>query len=208
MIHKITLERSLMYVEQHHIESFCSMVDKMSAFNYIIKESSIAKEEDLWNIVFTVWLLLLPDKYGITESAQKSINYSSVFVVLNVLKNDPHFQALKNRSNVTEELNYLSALLIANGMNTWALNVVEKHSMEDIFERNKNRLFFEMHKRSKKEIQIFLQAQVKFVKAAIKELSSTNSFEELVKKCCNDANVLYIVHFGKQNNGVKSNGLY
>lgn len=203
MIDKISSDRSLMYIQQHHIESFCSVADKMHEFRYIIKESSMAAEEDIWNIVFTIWLLLLPDKYKIIESAEKSLYYSSAFIILNILKNDPHFQALRNRSNGTEELNYLASLIIAKGINAWILNVTEKHKITDIIERNKTRIFFESHKESKQEVQTFLQDQAKFVKAAIKELNSSNSFAELIKQCCNDACVLHIVHFGQQNNSGK-----
>lgn len=200
MLEEILKDRSLMYIQKEHVEAFCSIRDKMPEFKYIIKESAVAVEEDVWNIVFTIWLLLLPDKYKIIESVEKSLHYSSVFLVLNILKKNPHFQALRKQSNGTKELNYLASLIITNGINKWTRKIIEDHNITHILERTREHTFFESHKRTKEEVQIFLQDQAKFVKAAVKELSSSDYFTEIIKKCCNDAYALHIVHFGKQNN--------
>lgn len=191
MGHEITIDKSLMCIQQHHIDAFNSTADKMYEFNYILKESAFAREKDKWNIVFTIWLLLLPDKHGIIESVEKTLHYSSVFVVLNALKSNSYFQSLRKRSNGTKELNYLASLIIANGIDTWVLKVMEKYNITDIMERNKKHIFFEVHNQPKEEVQIFLQDQATLAKAAIKEIHSSDSFEELIKKCCTDAYTLY-----------------
>lgn len=185
MINKITIERSLMYVQQHHIDTFVEIHGGMSKFWYIIEKHEANAEDDVWNLVFNVWVLLMPDKSKVIQSVEKSLYYSANYVVLEALMSDANFQNLKKRSNGNETLNFLSAVMIASGIWTWILNVLEKYSLTDIAERNKKRVFHESHKRAESEIEIHLQDQARLTKAVVKELS-TNSFKEKIKKCCND----------------------
>lgn len=82
----------------------------------IVEKGEVTSEDDAWNMVFNVWLLLLPDKFQIIPLAEKSLYYPANFVILEALKSDNSFQSLEKRSNGNEELTFLSALIIANGI--------------------------------------------------------------------------------------------
>lgn len=194
---KISIERSLFYIQQQHIEKFNWLAEKMAKFNSIINGGGITRD-DAWIVAFNIWALLLPDKYKIIESVDKTLYYSTNFLLLNTIRQHSHFQKIKKHPKTTDELKYLTSLFIANGTNKWALELMEKYMILDIAEKNKKRCFFDSHKGSEEEIQAFLREQSRLVKAVVKELSTTNSFEQLIKKCCDDAYSLYKENFINQ----------
>lgn len=195
MYREITVDRSLLYIEQHHVDTFLSIAEKMDEYSYLVKEGGISKE-DAWIVAFNAWLMLLPDESHIVQSVDKMLYYSSNFLIYNALKEDIHFQNLKQRSDATPELFYLSSLCIATGINEWILYVLEKYNLSDMINRLKKSKYFDAHKRPENEIQLFMVDQAKFVKAAVMELS-TNSLSEVIKKCCDDAYFLYLDKYPK-----------
>lgn len=197
MINKITVERSLMYVQQYHIDNFFAIAEKMEKFWYIVTQKRVVTtEDDAWNMVFNTWVLLLPDEFQIIQSVEKSMYYSSNFFIFDNLKNDSCFQNLKNRSNGNEELTFISACIIARGLSTWTLyDVLEKNNLTDIIERINKRIYHDSHIGTKLELEVILQDQAQFTKAAVKELSTSNSFEERIKNCCQEAYELYVENY-------------
>lgn len=196
-INSITVERSLMYVQQHHINHFLTVGERMEKFWYIIKKGRvITTEDDAWNMAFNVWILLLPDDYQIIQSVEKSIYYASNFLIFDELKKDSNFQTLKRRSNGNEELSFISACLLARCLATWSLNdVMKKNNLTDIIERIDKRIYHDSHIGSEREIEIYLQDQALFTKAAVKELRTTDSFKERIKNCCQEAYQLYLNNY-------------
>ena len=66
MYNEITVDRSLLYIDQHHVDTFKSLAKKMSQFNFIIEDGGLRKK-DAWVIAFNTWLMLLPDKYNLSN---------------------------------------------------------------------------------------------------------------------------------------------
>ncbi|QBK26259.1 hypothetical protein [Ureibacillus thermophilus] len=190
MYREITVDRSLLYIEQYHIDTFNELAKKYSQFNYLVKEGAL-NLIDAWIIAFNIWLLLLPDKYHIIHSAGKTLFYSSNFVILTALEENIHINQLKARENRPELLYYIISLQLATGINRWILHVMLKHDLTDMIERNKNRVYFDAHLGTKEEIQIFLENQSRFVKAAVKELNSTNSFDKMIRRSINESHNVY-----------------
>lgn len=188
-----------MYVQQYHIDQFLAVAERMEKFWYIVKKSRVVTtEDDAWNMVFNVWVLLLPDECQIIQSVEKSIYYSSNFLMFDELSRDSHFQHLKDRSHGNEELAFISACTIARGLSTWALNdVLKKNNLTDIIERINNRIYHDSHIGTKQELEIYLQDQAYFTKAAVKELHTTHSFKERIKSCCKNAYELYVENYVK-----------
>lgn len=198
MYREITVDRSILYIEQCHVDKFIELAQEHEAFNHHLKECGLSRK-DAWIIAFNIWLLLLPDECNIIQTAEKTIYYSSNFIILNAIKDNVHFKNLKRRKDRPESLYYLTALKITSGLNEWYGYVMKKYELNDIFKRNKERIYFDSHKGTKKEVQQFLEDQAKFVKAAVKELNSSDSFEKMIKKACDEAFFLYKDHFIKKN---------
>lgn len=195
MYKEITVDRSLLYIEQHHVDTFLSIAKEMDEFSYLVKEGGIS-QEDAWIIAFNAWLMLLPDKHHIIQSVDKMLYYSSNFLIYNAVKDNIHFQNLKHRKDATPELFYISSLYLASGINEWILYVLTKYNQVDMLNRLKINKYFDAHKRTDKELQLFVVDQAKFVKIAVKELS-TNTLSDKIKKCCDDAYFLYMDKFLK-----------
>ncbi|MEK4284704.1 hypothetical protein [Ureibacillus sp. FSL K6-0165] len=193
MYRKITVERSILYIEQYHVDKFIDLAKQNSQFNYLVKEGAL-NTIDAWIIAFNIWLLLLPNKYNIIHSAEKTLYYSSNFVILNALQDNVHFNQLKFRENRPELLYYIMSLQLATGLNEWILRVMIKHDLTYMIERNKKRIYFDAHLGSEDEIQSFLEDQSKFVKAAVKELHSTNSFDRMIRNAIDEAYKVYNKH--------------
>lgn len=196
----ITVDRSILYIEQEHVDKFIDLAEKHEAFNHHLKEGGVSKK-DAWIIAFNIWLLLLPDECNIIQTAEKTIYYSSNFLILNAIKDNVHFKNLKRRKERPESLYYLTALTITSGLNEWYAYVMEKYELDDIFERNQDRIYFDSHKGTKKEVQQFLEDQARFVKVAVKELNSTDSFNDMIKKACDEAFFIYKDYFVKNRVG-------
>ncbi|MED3660708.1 hypothetical protein NST62_05305 [Ureibacillus sp. FSL K6-8385] len=190
MYREITVDRSILYIEQYHIDQFNNLAKKYSEFNHLVKEGAL-NIIDAWIIAFNIWLLLLPEKYHIIHSAEKTLYYSSNFVILNALQENVHFNQLKARENRPELLYYIISLQMATGLNQWILDVMKKNHLSYMAERNKHHIYFDSHLGSEKEIQRFLEDQSKFVKAAVKELNSTDTFDKMIKQSIDEAYKVY-----------------
>ena len=184
MKENITVDRSLLYIQQHHVELFTSTAHEMKEFEYLIKSFAL-KENDAWIIAFNIWLLLLPDKNDIIYSAEKTLYYPANFLLMNELDLNPSFQQFKRFQHPKRTI-FIASLSIANGLNEWIYLVLEKYDLMDIHERGKDRRYFDSHLGNPEDLKILAENQARFVKASVKELK-TNSFNQMIKDCCDEA---------------------
>ena len=190
MYEKITIDKSILYIEPHHVDTFKQIAAKMDNYSYLLKEGGLSNR-DGWIIAFNIWLLLLPDDDLLIKSDESSLYYTANVLVHNALKEAPHFQNLKERNDSTPELIYLSSLLLATGLNEWLLFVMGKYQLQEIIKRTRTQSYFNALDGTKEEIQIFLEDQTQFVKAAVLELRES-SFTRMIKKYCDEAYFLYV----------------
>ncbi|MDN4493265.1 hypothetical protein [Ureibacillus aquaedulcis] len=195
MYEKITIDHSILYIEQHHVDTFKQMATKLDNYSYLLKEGGITLM-DGWIMAFNIWLLLLPDDDIIIKTDETSIYYTANVLIYDAFKVEAHFQNLKERTDASPELFYLSSLFLATGLNEWIKLVMEKYELHDMMERCKTRRYFEALEGTDEEIQIFLEDQAQFVKAAVQELRE-GSFTQMVKKCYDEAYFLYVDQYQK-----------
>lgn len=193
MYEKITIEKSILYIEQHHVDTFKQMATKLDNYSPLLKEGGISLM-DGWIMAFNIWLLLLPDDDLIIKTDETSIYYTANVLIYDAIKDDTHFQNLKERTDASPELFYLSSLFIATGLNEWILFVMNKYHLHDMRKRSKTRKYFDALNGTDEEIQIFLQDQAQFVKAAVQELRE-GTFSQMIKKCYDEAYFLYVDHY-------------
>ncbi|MCP1145287.1 hypothetical protein [Lysinibacillus endophyticus] len=196
MYHEITVDRSLFYIEQHHVDTFLSIAEKLKDYSYIVKDGAMP-QEDAWIVAFNAWLLLLPDDHIIIQSVEKSLYYTSNYIIYNALIKDVHFQNLKQRKDATPEFLYIVSLFLASSLNDWILFVMDKYNLSYMAEKNRELKYFDALQGTESEIQDFLKDQSLFVKAAILELK-TDSFSQMLKKCSDDAYFFYLENLMKQ----------
>lgn len=190
MYEEITINKSILYIEQHHVDTFKEMARKMENYSYLVKKGGISLM-DSWVIAFNIWLLLSPDDDLLIKTDETSLYYTANILIYNAIQDDTHFQNLKERTNAAPELYFLSSLILATGLNKWILFVMRKYQLLDIIERTKCRSYFDALNGSEKEIQQFLEDQSQFLKASVQELREC-SFPQMIKKCCDEAYFLYV----------------
>ncbi|MFC7684677.1 hypothetical protein [Ureibacillus sp. GCM10028918] len=193
MYEKITIDESILYIEQHHVDTFMQLATKLDNYSYLLKEGGISRM-DGWIMAFNIWLILLPEDDIIIKTDETSLYYTSNVLIYNALKDDTYFQHLKDRADASPELLYLSSLFLATGLNEWLLFVMKKYQLHGLIERGKSRSYFNALNGTDEEIQIFLEDQAQFVKAAVQELRE-NSFKQMIKRCCDEAYFLYVDHY-------------
>lgn len=193
MYEKITIDKSIFYIEQHHVDTFKQMAARLDNYSPLLKEGGISIM-DGWIMAFNIWLLLLPDDEIIIKTDETSIYYTSNLLIHDAIKDDIHFKNLKDKIDAPPELLYLSSLLLATGLNEWILFVMKKYRLYDVMKRSKSRRYFGALNDTEKEIQIFLEDQALFVKAAVQELRE-GSLSQMIKKYYDKAYFLYIDHY-------------
>lgn len=185
MLSNFTIEDSFYYIEQHHLDTFKEMMTKFSKYNYILKDGSLTVK-DSWIIAFHIWLLLLPNN-NIVENVRVAMYYRSLHIIKNELLKNSYFIDLKNSKNASEELLYITALLITNFLNEWTYNILKAHSFQVLREKNKSLLDI------KKVIDVksFFEEEAKIIKILVKEFKNSKQFHELIKKNCVNAQIIY-----------------
>ncbi|RHW38538.1 hypothetical protein D1B33_06580 [Lysinibacillus yapensis] len=196
MYEEITIDRSIFFIEQHHIDTYKIMASKMKDYSYILNEGSLNKD-DAWMIAFNVWILLLPDDDIFFGLEEKSLYYTSIFLIYNAVKEDLHFQKLKQRGDSSPELFYLTSLYVATGIINWVSSVSEKYNLLHFNKMKFSRSYFDAPNGNEEEVKQFLALQSKCVKAFVRELKD-DVFCHMIKKCCDDSYFLYVDKFLNQ----------
>ena len=190
MYEEMTIERSILYIDQHHVDTFKILAKKLDHYSDFIKKSEF-NQLDSWIIAFNIWLLLQPDDDLIIKTDEASLYYTANVLIYNAFKDDIHFQNLKERTSATPELFYLTSLNLGIGLYGWVVYMLKKYQLQDLIKRTNNRGYFDVLNGTSEEIQIFVENQAQFVKAAVKELRETATFTQMIKKCCDDAYFYY-----------------
>ena len=87
MYQTISKDRSLFFIDSHHVDSFIALADAVwnEDMPCIPKFLNL---EHTWTSIFNIWLLLQPDEALIVEAFDKSMYYSSNQLLIKALKND------------------------------------------------------------------------------------------------------------------------
>lgn len=196
MYEEITIDNSIFYIEQHHLDTFKNIARKMEGYgDNLLERSPCCK--DGWIIAFNVWILFLPDDDLFFKLEEKSLYFSSIFIIYEALKVDGHFQSLKHRGDASPELFFLTSLAVAQGITKWISLVAEKYNLPIFSKVYPNRSYFETINRTEVDIKLFLAKESKWVKAIVKELRDC-SFSHRIKKCSDQAYFLYVERFLNQ----------
>ncbi|KYG92247.1 hypothetical protein [Metasolibacillus sp. FSL K6-0083] len=195
MFETVTAEKSLLFLEDDLlVNEFKALARKLPQYHSIPQAGTISSN-DVWVAAFNIWLLLQPDEYLILESVEKTLYYSSNFIILDELKNDHYFKFIKTHPDIATELLFITALYLAEALSQWLTEVLLAENREDIIIRNRRRSYFEAHKGSDEEVRQFVEDQAAIVKIIMPILTKENTLERLIKNSYDEAST----HFHKKN---------
>ena len=183
MIEAISIERSLFFINQSHVDEFNKLAEQLKG-EYSLNLNGAISDDDVWTTAFNIWLLTLPDEMLVLESVEKTFYYSSNFIIYEYLKNDYHFNYIRNHSKRSNEICFLFSIHLTNQMNNYWYTLLMEHGLSDIVEKNKSRNYFEAHNDTDQNIENFINDQARFVKVLVQDLKSNDTFKRLVKDCC------------------------
>lgn len=191
MYTEISAETSLFFLDDDTLVfKFFAMSEKMSKFDIHLNPGGV-DVYDVWIIAFNIWLMLQPDELNIIESAEKTLYYTSNFIIFNAIKKDYHFKYIKTNEIKKPELLYLISVLLAEKLNQWIADIMINANMTDILQRNRTRSYFKSHMGTEDDVKQFIEDQAKFVKAIVPILSTTQQLERIIKKSYDEAVFLY-----------------
>ncbi|WP_107841421.1 hypothetical protein [Metasolibacillus meyeri] len=195
MFETVTAEKSLLFLKDDLlVNQFKELASRYPQFHKV-PQLGIVKPNDVWIAAFNIWLLLQPDDYNILESAEKTLYYSSNFIILNELKNDHYFKFIKTHPALVTELLFITALYLSEALNQWLTDVLIAEKREDIIIRNRQRSYFEMHTKTEEEVRKFVEDQAAIVKIIMPIITKENALEYLIKNSYDTA----LTQFSKKN---------
>ena len=187
----ISTETSLFFIEDNTlVNQFIEISQKMDTYIEELNDGGVNRN-DVWIIAFNIWLMLQPDELNIIESAEKSLYYSSNFIIFNAIKNDYYFKYIRSNNIKKSELIYLTSVFIADALNQWIAEIMKNENMTDTLKRNQIRSYFTAHLGTDEEVKQFLKDQAKFVKAIIPIISTTKQIERMIKNSYDQASSIY-----------------
>lgn len=181
MFETITAEKSLLFLKDDVlVNKFKALANQFSQF-HTVPQIGMVTPDDVCIGAFNIWLLLQPDEYNILEAAEKTLYYSSNFIILNELRNDHYFKFIKTHPDAAAELHFATAIYLAEDLNQWLADILIAEARQDIIIRNRQRSYFEMHTKEEDEVRKFVEDQAAIVKIMMPILTKENILEHLIK---------------------------
>ncbi|MCH7321129.1 hypothetical protein LZ480_04425 [Solibacillus sp. MA9] len=192
MYNQITFEHSLFFINEQYVFDFQQLAEKMNPLLKIpIDDTSYYNMKDMWISAFNFWVLLHREEEDIIESFDKILYYSSNHIMFNALKNDYYINYFRSHPDTTLEHIYILSILLTKQINNWYVKILKIANQRPLIKRNQQCHYYLMHLQSKELLQPFMKDQAILVKILIQHLNSSNEFELLVKKCCDEASFFY-----------------
>lgn len=181
MFETITAEKSLLFLKDDVlVNEFKALANQFSQF-HTVPQIGIVTPNDVCISAFNIWLLLQPDEYNILEAAEKTLYYSSNFIILNELRKDHYFKFIKTYPDAAAELHFATAIYLAEALNQWLADILIAEARQDIIIRNRQRSYFEMHTKEEDAVRKFVEDQAAIVKIMMPIITKENILEHLIK---------------------------
>lgn len=195
MVEKIPFQKSLFFLEDDLLSTrFEQLADELSQYHDVPTDGFV-RQEEIWVGVFNIWLLFQPDKFILIESAEKTMYYSSNYIILNEIRQDHFVHFIKTHPDIAPQVLFLTALFLTQSLNEWLVDILQKENLESILIRNRSRHYFDAHKiRDDEEIKQFIEDQSHIVKAVMPYIAKEGTIELFVKHSYDKA----IAHYHKK----------
>lgn len=125
----LTKESALFFIDGGQYEEFITLFN--DSCKDIVFDKGLLDENDVLLSTFNLWLMLQPGSRGIMESMEKTMYYTSDFMIFDALRKNKHFQQLQLSSATDTLLQCQLACCLANQVNKWLLEKLKpfKNSM-------------------------------------------------------------------------------
>lgn len=133
MKHTFTKETSLFFIDEGQIAEFTSLFE--NACSFIPFEKGLLHKYDIEHHCLNIWLLLQPNAENMMESMEKTMYYTSDFLILDAFKKNKRFQTLQRKNKGDSVLLSQLAFCLANQLNKWLLEKMGSLRHSTLFNR-------------------------------------------------------------------------
>lgn len=193
MYHTISQERSLFFIDRQFVDTFQTVAADFSDETLEV-ETHLYNLENSWTSVFNVWLLLQSDEHLIVECFDKSLYYSVNQLIIKAVKNDYYFKTLRTNPKHSQELLFITAIFLTNGISHWLKQLLLENNLHELAARFYEMDYYDMHHGSPEEIKQFFTDQSRFVKVIAPRLNSNGTFNRMLKTQIDKAYFYYHDH--------------
>lgn len=115
--HTLTKDASLFFIDENQIEEFTNLYNDI--FDCLHFEEGLLAEQDIVHNCFNLWLMIQPVSEDVMESMEKTMYYTSDFLIFDAIRKNKVFQQLK-LSVMSDGIRQCQvASCLANQLNIW-----------------------------------------------------------------------------------------
>lgn len=177
MKHTFTKETSLFFINENQIVEFTSLFE--NACSFIPFERGLLHKYDIEHHCFNFWLLLQPNSMDMMESMEKTMYYTSDFLILDAFKKNKRFQTLQRKNNGDTMLLCQLAFCLANQLNKWLLEKMGALQHSSLFNRTINDYYLLFQNDDLWENRHFLDEVSIYTKQVTLALADNRRFEQI-----------------------------
>ncbi|MBQ0138810.1 MAG: hypothetical protein KBT36_05905 [Kurthia sp.] len=113
----LTKEASLFFIDDFQYAEFTNLFENSCA--EVVFDNGLLSTEDVLQNCFNLWLMIQPSDKGIMESMEKTMYYTSDFLIFDAIRNNPKFHQLQKFTAGDRVLQCQVACCLANQLNLW-----------------------------------------------------------------------------------------
>lgn len=176
----LTKEASLFFIDDYQYAEFTDLFD-----NYcgdITFDVGLLSPEDVLQNSFHLWLMIQPTDKGIMESMEKTMYYTSDFLIFDAIRSNPKFHQIQKFSCENKILQCQLACCLANQLNLWLLEKLKPFKRSVLFNSSNGRYYSLDENTDLWGNKRFLDEVSMFTKQVTLALADNRRFSEIFSK--------------------------
>lgn len=177
MKHTLTKDAALFFIDENQIEEFSILYnDTLDNLHF---EEGLLAEQDIIHNCFNLWLMIQPVSEEVMESMEKTMYYTSDFLIFDAIRKNKVFQQMK-LSVMSDGIRQCQvASCLANQLNIWLFEKIGNYNFPSLF-NNSNGQYYLLYKNTDLwENRVFLDEISTYTKQVINALSDQRRFAQV-----------------------------
>lgn len=173
----LTKESALFFIDGNQYEEFIRLFNaSCTGINF---DKGLLNEKDVLLNSFNLWLMLQPTSSGIMESMEKTMYYTSDFMIFDALRKNKRFHQLQISSATDEILQCQLACCLANQVNKWLLEKLKPFKNSLLFNKALGNYYLLDENAALWEQKEFLDEVSMYTKQVALALADNRSFTDI-----------------------------
>lgn len=177
MKHTLTKDASLFFIDENQIEEFTNLYNDI--FDCLHFEEGLLAEQDIVHNCFNLWLMIQPVSEDVMESMEKTMYYTSDFLIFDAIRKNKVFQQLK-LSVMSDGIRQCQvASCLANQLNIWLFEKIGNFNFPSLFNNSKGQYYLLYKNTDLWENRVLLDEISTYTKQVTNALSDQRRFSQI-----------------------------